>query len=288
MSIITFWNEGREQSGQTLTAVAVATKIAIERNNKVLLISTSMDDNTITKCYWEQSNSTAPKLFNARSNSFVVENGIEGLFKLATSNKLEPSTVTDYTKVVLKERLEVITGPTSFKEKTEEENLLYYKKISQIYMDLIKVANQYYDFVVVDLDKKLDAKVKEEIIKMSNVNVCVLLQKMESLNRYNELKTRNSDLIKIRCIPVIGKHLKECKYNSKNITRYLQEKKEINFIPFNILYMEAAEEANVVELFLKLRNVNDKTDENYIFTQKILDLTNHILKRLQELQMRMR
>ena len=30
MSIVTFWNNDREQSGKTLTAVAVATKMAIE------------------------------------------------------------------------------------------------------------------------------------------------------------------------------------------------------------------------------------------------------------------
>ena len=47
MSIVTFWNDSREQTGQTLTAVAVATKMAIERNIKILLISTSINDSTI-------------------------------------------------------------------------------------------------------------------------------------------------------------------------------------------------------------------------------------------------
>ena len=46
------------------------------------------------------------------------------------------------------------------------------------------------------------------------------------------------------------------KYNFKNITRYLQEKKELNLLPFNLLYMEAAEEYNVADLLLKLKNVN--------------------------------
>lgn len=288
MSIITFWNDSREQSGQTLAAVAVATKMAIERNSKVLLISTSLDDNTITKCYWEQINAPVPELFNARNSTVAVENGIEGLFKLAASNKLESGIITDYTKVVFKERLEVITGPTSLRGKTEEENLAYFKKVSDSYIDLIRTANQYYDFVIVDLDKKLNVKIREDIIKLSDVNVFVLLQKMESLNRYNELKRQNGDFAQNRCIPVIGKYIKEYKYNTKNIARYLQEKKEINLIPFNLLYMEAAEEANVVDLFLKLRNIKDKADENYIFMQNILELTNNIFKRLQEMQMRMR
>ena len=56
MSIITFWNDTREQSGKTLTSVAIATRMAIERNSKILLISTSIADNTMKKCFWGEEN----------------------------------------------------------------------------------------------------------------------------------------------------------------------------------------------------------------------------------------
>ena len=38
MSIVTFWNADREQSGVSISTVAVATKMAIERNLKVCII----------------------------------------------------------------------------------------------------------------------------------------------------------------------------------------------------------------------------------------------------------
>ena len=142
--------------------------------------------------------------------------------------------------------------------------------------------------VIVDLDKLLEEKVKEEILKLSDVNVFVLSQKLESINRYKELKSNNNDLIKNRCVPVIGKYMSQYKYNSKNIARYLQEKKELNLMPLNLLYMEASEEAGVPDLMLKLKNVKDKTDDNYIFMECTLNLVNNILKKLQDLQMRMR
>ena len=78
------------------------------------------------------------------------------------------------------------------------------------------------------------------------------------------------------------------KYNAKNLTRYLEEKKEISIVPFNLLYFEAAEEAGVTDLFLRLKNIKDKTDENYIFMNEVLKLMNKIIKRLQELQLKMR
>lgn len=290
MSIITFWNDSREQTGQTLTAVAVATRMAIERNIKILLISTSINDSTISKCYWSQQNAKTSGLFNPRADIITVtsENGIDGLFKLITSNKLTPSIITDYTKVVFKGRLEVITGLTGSKDRSQEENLQDLKKITVRYTELIKLANQYYDMVIVDLDKRLDTKLKKDILELSNVNVMVLSQKMESLNRYNEFKQKSDEFTKFKCIPVVGKYIKNYKYNSKNIARYLQEKKELDVLPLNLLYMEAVEEAKVVDLFLRLKNIKDKTDENYIFAQCVLDLTNNILRRLQDMQMKMR
>lgn len=287
MSIITFWNDGREQTGKTLASVAVATRMAIERNSKILLISTSIADNTIYNCFWGSEKQKSVNIFAPQTSDVAVETGVEGLFKLLTSNKLEPSIITDYTKVVFKSRLEVLVGPSGSTARSLEGNLEDFKKYENFYTDLIRIANQYYDIVIVDLDKMLNMRLKENILKMSDVNVFVLSQKLESIERYRELKHKNGDLIRNRCVPVIGKYMNKYKYNSKNIARFLQEKKEFNLLPYNLLYMAAAEEAGVVDLFLKLKNIKDKNDENYIFMQNSLDLTNNILKKLQDMQMRM-
>ena len=289
MSIITFWNDCREQSGRTLTSVAVATRMAIERNSKVLLISTSFADTTMGNCFWgEVSNKNTALFTEGVNDSVTVENGIEGLYKLVTSNKLTPSIITDYTKVIFKGRLEVISGFSESKIRDLQNNIEELRKIEESYVDLIRVASQYYDIVIVDLDKRLNPKVQENILKISNLNVYVLSQRLESINRYKELRNQNKNSFQNLCIPVIGKYINKYKYNSKNIARYLGEKKEMDVIPFNLLYMEAADEIKVVDLFLKLKNVKDKTDENYIFMQSVLNLTNNIMKKLQDLQMRMR
>ena len=70
--------------------------------------------------------------------------------------------------------------------------------------------------------------------------------------------------------------------------RFLEEKKDLNLIPYSMLYFESAEEANVAEMFMKLRNIKDSNDVNYFFMEEILKLTNNIINRLQELQKKMR
>ena len=288
MSIVTFWNDDREQTGKTLTSVAVATRMAIERNNRILLISTSFQDPTMKNCFWGNEVQRNLKLFGGKVTNIAVENGIEGLIKLITANKLTPSAITDYAKVVFKGRLEVITGLEGIKGNSFEENYEEYKKIQKYYTELIKMANQYYDMVLVDLDKTIIREVQEEILKASNLNVLVLSQKKVNLDRYKELVEKNDEINSPKTLPVIGKYTRHSKYNVRNITRYLDEKKEIDVVPFNLLYFEAAEEASVTDLFLKLKNVKDTSDENYIFMQDVLRLMEKIIKRLQELQMKMR
>jgi hypothetical protein len=59
-------------------------------------------------------------------------------------------------------------------------------------------------------------------------------------------------------------------------------------VPYNTLFFEASEEATVTEMFLKLKDIKDTNDSNYFFMEEVLKLTNNIITRLQELQMRMR
>ena len=287
MPIVTFWNNRREQTGKTLTSVAVATKMAIERNFKILLISTAYKDPTMKNCFWVSAN-RKKNSFLGVGNNIAVENGIEGLSKLIKSNKIQPSIITDYTKVIFKGRLEVLSGYVGAPDKNNDENLQDYRDLSDCYVELVKLANQYYDMVLVDLDNRLEDKVKKEILEISNVNVLVLSQRIVCLDYYNDTKNTNEEILGPKCIPVIAKYNKKTKYNKKNIMKYLEAKKDLNLVPFNTLFFEASEEANVTEFFLKLRDIKDTTDTNYFFMSEVLKLVNTIITRIQDLQMRMR
>lgn len=285
MSIVTFWNDTREQVGKTLSAVAVATQMAIQHNFKVLLISTSYADSTMKNCYWTDSIQKKLKLFE-KGNNIAVESGIEGLSKLIKSNKIQPNIITDYTKVIFKGRLEVLSGYEGSIDDTEEENLKNYKEMGECFPELIRLANQYYDMVLVDLDNQLNESTRKEILAMSNLNVLIITQRLASVNYYKELKENNKELLSPKNITAIGKYSKETKFNLKNILRYLGTKEDFSLVPYSTLFYEAAEEASVPDLFLKLRKISDTNDDNYFFISETLNLTNKIVTRLKELQKR--
>jgi cellulose biosynthesis protein BcsQ len=288
MSIVTFWNDDREQTGKTLTSVAVAVRMAMERNFKILLISTAYRNKTMSNCFFEDRNEKMKALFTGKNNNIAVENGLEGLAKLISSNKIQPNIITDYTRVIFKDRLEILAGYVGTADKSDAENLEDYKKTSESYVELIKLANQFYDMVLVDIDNQLEQSVKKDILNASNLNVLVISQRLESLKKYLALKEKNPEIIGPKCIPVLGKYNRQSKYNKKNVMRFLEEKKDLNLVPYSTLFYEAAEEANVTEMFLKLRNIRDANDVNYFFMEEVLKLTNNIITRLQELQKKMR
>lgn len=286
MAIVTFWNADREQSGVSISTVAVATKMAIERNLKVLIVSAAYNDSTIKNCFWKE-NAVRKQIMAGRS-SVAIENGVEGLSRLIASNKIEPESITDYTHVIFKNTLEVLDGYMENPTKTKEENLREYNNISKNYPAILNVANQYYDMVLVDLSRELDENVKNEILKMATINLYIAGQKLRSLDYYMQLKAENPIVAEPKNIIVIGKYSHYSKYNKSNLQKYLKEKKELSVIPFNILLFEAAEEIGVVDLFYRLSRIKDTTDSNYIFMKELDKLVEKILEKIKELQMRMR
>lgn len=285
MSIVTLWSCDKKTNGQSLSTVAIATKMAIERNLKILLVSTSVNDSTIKNCFW--TNTQKNKIVGGNAG-LEVETGIEGLMRLIYSNKLEPEIISDYSQAILKGRFEVLSGYSALTDATSVQKVELYKEIYQNYCKILQIADKYYDIVLVDLDGRLNFEIKNQVLAVSDLNLYVTSQKISDIERYIDLKNKNKDLNTLKNSIVIARYDSESKYNKKNLSKYLNEKGELLVIPYNTLFFEAAEEANVMDLFLKLSNIKDTTDNNYIFMKEVQKVAEFIINRLQELQMRMR
>lgn len=276
MSVVTFWSNGKEQTGKTMSIAAIATYMAIEHNKRILVISTANKKDALENCFWEAKKSKKLiGLFTSKNNYMDSQNGIDGLVKLMKSNKISSDIITNYTKIVFKDRLEILLG-----SKTEEDKSTYYP-------DIIKMANQFYDLVFVDLDNSINEFSRLQILKDSNLIIANVNQRLASIDEFNEACEEEEYLESNKVLVLIGRYDKYSKYNSKNITRYLGRKKEILTIPYNTLYFEATEEAGVPDMFLKFRNVTDSEDRNGFFIQEVKRASEAIIYKLQDLQMGM-
>ena len=288
MSVITFVNNRKEETGKTLSLVAIATNMAIENNEKILIISTTNKESKIKSCFFEDTEVKKMRLgiFAQNMSALDTEAGIDGLAKMLRSNKLNPDMITNYTKVVFKDRLEVLLG----KNKSESNQNIEEKvqsspiEIADEYVEIVKIANQYYDKVFVDLDYNLNQDIREQIIDQSDLIILNSSQNYKSLKELKENKENNKLLKSPRTLLLIGRYDKYSKYNVKNITRYLGEKNKVLTVPYNTLYFEACNEAGVPDLFLKLKKMYDLDDRNAIFMEEIKRASENIIYRLQELQ----
>ena len=280
MSVITFVNSVKEETGKTMSLAAIATHMAIEYNNKILIISTTNKEGKLKSCFFEDKEIKKFRLgIFGNNNKSLIDggNGIEGLVRVARSNKLTPEMITNYTRVVFKDRLEILLG-------VEENQNNNEKEIAEEYVNLINVANMYYDKVFVDLDNNLDEQIRQQIVDESDLVIVNTSQNYNSLKKLKEKKEKSELLKSPKSLILVGKYDKYSKYNSKNITRFLEEKNQVLTIPYNTLYFEATNEAGVPDLFLSLRKTIDSEDRNAIFIEEIKRASENIIYRLQELQ----
>lgn len=283
MPIITFWSNTKKQTGQTMSLAAIATSMAIEHDYKILMISTKYNDNTLELCFgsMDKNKTLLKKLM--QNPGMAVDNGIEGLSKMAYSSRMTPDSIQNYTHVIYKNRLEVLYG---YKEVSDRPTKEEYLKLKDKYKDIIYNASKFYDMVFVDLDKGLDDEMTRQVLKISDIIVVNVEQKMEMINDFNELIRSQNSTKPNNVILNIGRFDSHSKYSIKNISRYLGIKQDILAIPYNTLYFEASSEENVADLFLKIRKVDD-ADRNATFVKQTKEAAEKLIYKMQELQMRM-
>lgn len=278
MSIVTFYNSSVEQTGKTMSIAAIATYMAIEHNYRILVISTTNREDALKRCFWEEKKKKKNLGIFGPNAALEVETGVEGLARVIRSNKISPDIITNYTKVVFKDRFEILLGC----EYPPSDGTV----IESMYPNIIKSANQYYDLVFVDLDENVNEEIRKTIIYDSDIVVINMSQRLKSINKFKELKEKNQLLAFKKALILIGRYDKFSKYSVKNISRYLGEKNQVLTIPYNTLFFEATEEAGVPDLFLRFRKNLDSEDRNAFFIEEIKRASENIVYRLQDLQMK--
>ena len=289
MAIITLWNPSKKQIGQTMSAIAIGTYLSIEHNSKVLLISTECNDKMLETGFDIKSISKSMIESIVKSSKINLDSGLDGLATISFvrlshknaiisySNKLTPKIIRDYTKVVFKNRLELLYAPTN----KDRDN---YRRILESYKDILFYANQYYDYVIVDFNKGFQTPYTDEILEISDVILVNMEQRLTKIDEYMEIKKKEKILNDKKVMLLINKYDFSSKYTIKNLSRHLGRKELVNVIPYNTLYMEAGEEGSIADFFLKIRKI-DEEDKNGIFYAEVGNTVEKIRFKLQELRM---
>lgn len=272
MSIVTFWNDGTREVGQSIAVSAIGTYLSLHHNYKVMIFDTKYRDHTLSDCFWSQQ---ASKIEFKDKSKTDIDTGTSGLTKAILSNKTAPEVVTNYTKIIFKNKLELLTD----KDSTE---LADYNKQKTFFKEMIKMANKFYDLVLIDVSGDFEDGFISNMIENSNVMIVTLSQNLRKLNDYVALRKESEVLLKKQKIVMLGRYDKKSTYNIKNIERHIGEK-EIYGVPYNTQFFESSNEGQVAEYFIKLRKIK-QTDPNYFFIDSVREVSESIVEKLKRLQ----
>ena len=199
MPIVTFWSNTRKETAQTLSMLAIASYMAVEKNSRILMVDVNSNDKTIQNAYFNDRDTSTRKVVKKLSGGRKdIGSGIDGLSKLLASGKNSGESITNYSQIIFKGRLEVILSYISGVETDIQ-------RVRNTYKDLIRLANQQYDYVFVDLPKGLGDPVTEDILAISDVIVFNITQRQSDIDNYVSLKMDNPIFKANNVLPLIRK-----------------------------------------------------------------------------------
>ena len=274
MAIISFWSEGDREAGKTASLAAIATQISIDNTYKTLIFNAEYNDSSLEECFWP------PK--KPKKEAFMLGNradlatGTTGVAKAILSNKTSPEIIKYYTKTIYKDRLELLTEDNI----TQED----YQNQRRTYKEIAKIANRYYNLVLVDISGSPEESITRSILEESDIVVVNLPQNIKKINEYLELKRTNKVFNTEKTIVLIGRCDKNSKYNAKNLSRQTNIR-DLYPVPYNTQFLEAINEGKISEFFTKFRG-RIHPDENTYFLEEVKKNSERILEKLKELQMR--
>ena len=275
MAILSFWSGDKKETGQTLSIVAIATYMSVEHNYKTLVVDATLDDDTMERCFWKKDVNKDIKL-DLNKGKLDIAAGTEGLMSAIASNKTSPEIISNYTKVVFKNRLDILLG-------LKTKSITDHEKTLKLYPDLLKAANKYYDLVIVDLSKTDERESTHEILKTSDVIMYTMSQNLKQINGFIENKSKLLKLTNKNIIPIIGSSNSSCKYNPKNVASYIRNK-ELAYITYNNNFLEAASEAKVANFFLNTRIQKKAFDKNSQFLESVANSSQKIIDKFEEIK----
>lgn len=260
--LVGVWSPFHGQTCNTSNAVAIATRMAVTRAVKILLMH-----NTINKSNMENAFFDDIANYEKDATSIFEESGIDAMMKLAKTSQLCPSNFSDYTNILIRERLEMLFG-------TFRKDLASQELMTEQIQYIIKCARDTYKFVFLDINAGHgDLSVKT--LELADVLIISLNQNMEVLKSYFERKEWHPVLDNKPHILLLGNYDENSMYNIERIRKKFNFNGDIYPIYRNVNFADAFNHHKVIEL---LSTPNKKDDFGLFLTG--LDT---IIKKLMEL-----
>ncbi|PAF33637.1 ParA family protein [Paenibacillus sp. 7516] len=242
MSNILFWSPFAG-SGSTSSAVISAYAMALQYRTRVLLVNTGPVGSGIEAPLPSMELGQADSLFR------FEEGGWDAVERLHISGSLNKHNLKDYAKPLLRDRLDLLTGRINQMERTPKEHIETLKA-------LLEVANEYYDMVLLDVDREgMDAT---DLLVQADYVVVNLTQNMRDLELFFE-HIKPDKLSSQNMHVVINKYDPQARATLNNIRRSFGYKGSISIVPYTTAFLDAVNRRDTAT-YLQLEGLSNNRD----------------------------
>jgi MinD-like ATPase involved in chromosome partitioning or flagellar assembly len=157
---IVLWSPVHGQTGVSTNTAVLSSMLALTNpDEKVLLLHNQLTHTTIERYFG----------LKARREDFL-DKGIDPIIRLTKSGQLEAEAISDYADSLLDgNNLDILIGSTHSHD-------TIYENIGEIIEDVVGVANQFYDYVIVDTHAGHDNGTSMKLIENADVLLVCLNQ----------------------------------------------------------------------------------------------------------------
>lgn len=243
--IIAFWSDFHGQCGTTTNTISVATYIALKYDLKLLL----------THSQFTKSNMENAFFYGHQKESVVnfEDTGIDAMERLSKAGVLKTEDIHNYSRTLINERLDLLTGSTSPIRRADEAERL---------VSILQTAKGAYNLIFVDVNAGLQTDVSSKILENADIIVVNLNQNATVLNSY--FKDLCQVFTEKEIVLLLGNYNEVSKYSAKYIRNKYKYKKDIYLMPYHTGLMDSINDQNMLNYFLfncdSTNNLNKELD----------------------------
>ncbi|MEG2983586.1 MAG: hypothetical protein RR835_02720 [Peptostreptococcaceae bacterium] len=258
--LITFWSPYHGQSGTTSNAISMAVNMALNYDLKVLLTHSKYTKSNMEYAFDNENGSNSLKF---------DDTGIDSVSRLVKVNKLEKDDFKNYTKTLIHNRLELLSGS----KKLYKES---YEDIDINFINILKCAKKAYDAVIVDVNSGICDKCTNKVLNESDIVVIninqneILIKDLFSNEKWKSILEKKDKIL------LLGKYDKNSKCTYNYVERTYKYRDKIYTVPYSSDFMDACNNHNVIKFFkANVSNISNK--ENCSFMLELDKLSERLI-----------
>lgn len=266
--LVGVWSPFHGQTCNTSNAVAIATRMAVNRTFKTLMMHNTINKSNMENAFFSDT------VIDDNISSVFDESGIDAMMKLAKTGQLSPSSFRDYANILIEDRLELLLG-TVRKDGSSQELML--EQIQYI----VNCARKAYNFVILDINAGY-GELSLKTLELADVLMISLNQNMEVLRTYFDRKEWHPVLENKPHMLLLGNYDEKSEFSIERIRKEFDYYGEIYPIPRNVKFMDSYNQHKVLDYFTAVPASKKKSngDESTFFKsideiiKKIIYLSN--------------